>query len=323
MKKLLIGILVLVISLQFACSLSGKTKPLKIYPSIDIDMNLKQVSEHVYYVQGKAGIATDNKGFISNASVIFTDEGIVIFDALGSPSLSQKLVNEIRKKSSKPIKKVFISHYHADHFFGTQTFKDLGAEVIAPSGAMKYLSSEGADIRLNERRKSLKPWVNDKTYLVTPDKLVTADEEFSLGGIDFKITHFGSAHSHGDMSLYVKQDKVLLSGDIVFTGRIPFIGGDQIDNWIAKINELASVDADWVIPGHGTAFSNKQDGIKLTRDYLILMRDTMKTAISEMTPFDETYANTDWSQFENLPAFKTGNRINAYRVYLAIESQSF
>ncbi|MCG6867501.1 MAG: hypothetical protein LJE91_01865 [Gammaproteobacteria bacterium] len=51
-------------------------------------MKLKQVSEHVYCVQGIPGVATDNQGFSSNASAVVTDKGVVVIDALGTPSLA-------------------------------------------------------------------------------------------------------------------------------------------------------------------------------------------------------------------------------------------
>lgn len=315
----------LIISLGFlllGCAHKNFT-PMEKYPPATVSMKLKQVSPHVYYAQGQAGIATENQGFISNSGVIITNDGVIIFDALGSPSLAQVLINEIRAITDKPIRKVFISHYHADHIYGTQVFKDLGAEVYAPSGAMQYMNSEVATSRLNERRKSLAPWVDADTHLVTPDHLVSNDMQFEFGGLNFKVIHFGSAHSHGDLSLYVAEDKTILTGDLVFTGRIPFVGGNEIDNWIQKIDVIANVDASVAIPGHGEAFTDKQKGLKLTRDYLVLLRDSMLNAVSEMTSFADAYAAVDWSQFEHLPAFEQGNRGNAYRIYLAFEAKSF
>ncbi|MDX1811426.1 MAG: MBL fold metallo-hydrolase, partial [Gammaproteobacteria bacterium] len=114
-----------------------------------------------------------------------------------------------------------------------------------------------------------------------------------------------------------------LSGDIVFAGRIPFIGGNAIGHWIDKIDQLTELDAKVVIPGHGQAFTNKNEGVKLTRDYLVLLRKSMGDAIEEMTSFDDAYAATDWGRFVNVPLFDSANRINAYRVYLSLEAKSF
>ena len=101
------------------------------YAPTSVEMEVKKVSEHVYYVEGKPGIATDNEGFISNAGFIITGDGVVIFDSLGTPSLANKLVQKIKAITRQPIKKVVVSHFHADHIYGLQVFAELGAEIIA------------------------------------------------------------------------------------------------------------------------------------------------------------------------------------------------
>ena len=313
-----------IVAINIGCtSINAKNSTKKMQsdniPNVKIEMTLKKVSEHVYYVQGVAGIATDNKGFISNSAVIITDEGIIIFDALGTPSLAKKLLGKIREISDKPIKKIFVSHYHADHFFGLQGLLSSNAKIYAPAGAQTYLSREGAEARLNERRQSLKPWVNENTKLIPADIYITEDMQFKFGGLDISVLHFGSAHSDGDLSLFVKQDQVLISGDLLFTGRIPFVGGNNIKLWIQKIDELGKLPTKTIIPGHGSAFSDFMEGSTLTKNYLNLLQTVMTNGVDELMSFEEIYLATDWSEFKDLPAFKTGNRINAYRIFLNAE----
>ena len=296
-------------------------RPTIEYAKSLVDMQLKKISEHVYYVQGRAGIATDNEGFISNASVIITDDGIVIFDALGTPSLAMKLLELIREISDQPIVKVVMSHYHADHLYGLQIFQEQGAVIIAPFGVDTYIRSDVAKSRLQERQFSLAPWVNENTRVVAPDIIVEKGMQFQLGGIDFVINFIGSAHSDGDMTLYVKQDNVLLSGDIIFEGRVPFIGNGDTGHWLKTLEEMETRGLAALIPGHGPAATSPGETISMTRRYLAYMRDKMGTAVDELQSFDEAYAETDWSQFESLPAFKEANRINAYQVFLSMEAE--
>ena len=305
----------------FTIHYSVAAQPLSKYAPTTVDMKVVKMSEHVYYVQGKAGIATDNQGFISNAGFIITDEGVVIFDALGTPSLAAKLIGEIQKITDQPIKRVVVSHYHADHIYGLQVFEELGAKIYAPLGSQIYIQSDVAKERLEERQFSLDPWVNENTHLVLPDVTVSRSNQFKLGGLTFTINYLGKAHSDGDLAMLVEPDRVLFSGDIIFEGRIPFIGNADTKHWLETLTKLETGGLTALIPGHGPASKEPKSTISLTRRYLAYMREKLGAAVDEFQPFDEVYAQTDWSEFEKLPAFEAGNRINAYQVYLSLEAE--
>jgi len=291
------------------------------YEPVTVEMKLIKVSDHVYYVQGQPGVATDNEGFISNASAVITSQGIVIIDSLGSPSLAQLFITKIREISQQPIVKVITTHYHADHIYGLQVFKDLGAQVIAPAGYLDYFESPNAKNRLEERRVSLYPWVNQDTRLVGADQVVDANTSFTLGDITFNLNYLGLAHSDGDLSVLIKPDNVLISGDLIFEGRVPFTGGADTKHWLALLNQLKHTRLTALIPGHGAAAKQPDKAIALTRNYLQKIRAVMKEAVDDLTSFDEAFNNADWSEFENLPAYKAAHRKNAYGVYLSVEQE--
>lgn len=291
------------------------------YAPASVDMVIKKVSEHVYYVQGKAGIATDNEGFISNAGFIVTTDGVVVFDALGTPSLARKLVQKIKSMTNQPIKKVVVSHYHADHIYGLQVFEKLGAEIIAPFGAQQYIHSEHAANRLEERQFSLAPWVNENTRLVLPDTIIEKSTAFTLGEITFNINFMGKAHSDGDLTLLVEPDNILFSGDLIFEGRLPFVGSADSKKWLETLSKLETEGLATLIPGHGPASDNPEKLISMTRNYLAYLRQVMGAGIEDFTPFDEVYGAADWSEYEDLPAFAETHRVNAYQVYLSMEAE--
>ena len=312
-----LAFILMVSSILFACNQASRT----IYPATDVTMELKQVSEHVYYVQGQAGVATDNEGFISNAGFIVTDEGVIVFDALGTPSLADLLLTKIRSVTDKKIIKVIVSHYHADHIYGLQVYKELGAEIIAPKGVMDYLSSEAASERIEERRFSLEPWVNESTYLVSPDVITDKPIKFMSGGLSFNIDVLGSAHSDGDLTLYVEPDRVLFSGDIIFEGRVPYLGDANTKKWLETLVNMETGKITALIPGHGPAAKDPNKAISATRRYLAKVRGVMAEAVENLDDFADTYDKADWSEFENLPAFAEANRRNAYQVYLSLEEE--
>lgn len=287
-----------------------------------VAMEPVRVSEHVYYVMGAPGAATDNAGFVSNSAFVVTGDGVVVFDTLGTPALARMLLARIGEITDQPVRRVYVSHYHADHMYGAQVFEDIGAEIIAPHGAVRYLESPAAAERLAERRESLAPWVDDDTRIVEPHRLLADEERFALGDVAFRAVNVGSAHSDGDLILLVQTDRVLLSGDIIFEGRIPYLGSANSRQWLEILDELAVYDVAAVIPGHGRAAEDPAELVTLTRDYLAYMRETMSEAVENWTPFDEAYEATDWSDFIEYPAFFEANRANAYGVYLSLERES-
>jgi glyoxylase-like metal-dependent hydrolase (beta-lactamase superfamily II) len=316
-RALLAGFLLCVVPPSFA---ETEKQPVEYAPTT-VDMTLKQVSEHVYFVEGVPGIPTDNEGFISNAGVVVTGAGVVVFDTLGTPSLAHKLLEKIREITDQPVVRVIVSHYHADHIYGLQVFADLDAEILAPVGADLYLDSENARERLEDRRFTLDPWVNDNTRLVYPDQMLKHGTKFRLGDVDFTVTVVGNAHSDGDMTLYVEPDRVLFSGDIIFEGRVPFLGDSNTKRWVQVLERMEHEKLVALVPGHGGVAAKPNEAIGLTRRYLSFLREQMDQAVNEMIPFDEVYAGIDWSEFKDLPAFSEANRRNAYQVYLSLEEE--
>jgi glyoxylase-like metal-dependent hydrolase (beta-lactamase superfamily II) len=291
------------------------------YEPTSVAMELIQVSPRAYYVTGPPGTPTDNDGFMSNAGVVITDEGVVVLDALGTPSLAYLLLSKIRELTDKPVVKVVLTHYHADHIYGLQVFKELGAEIIAPSGAKKYLVADSAEARLKERRESLFPWVNENTYLVKPDRYISDKTQFTLGGIDFLLTPLGSTHSDGDLTMEVVQENVLYSGDLIFEGRVPFVAGSNIKNWIDNLSGLNTKKYKIIIPGHGKASAEPKDAINFTLGYLNILHKNMLAGVEAMTPFDEAYDAMDLGVYAIMPAARV-NRLNAYSIYIGLEASS-
>ena len=144
-----------------------------------VPMKAEQIAPHTWVVQGQTGLVSSaNEGFNANAGFVVTAEGVVVFDALGTPALGKRLAGLIVATTAQPIRKVVFSHYHADHFYGLQALKGPGVEVWAHAIVRDYLASEAPAARLAERRESLAPWVNEKTRVVAPDR-TSATTRFS------------------------------------------------------------------------------------------------------------------------------------------------
>ena len=280
----------------------------------------QQVAPGVWMVQGLSALGSStNRNFISNAGFVVTSAGVVVIDALGSPELAQELRAEIARITPLPVTHVIVTHYHADHIYGLQVFKDAGASVLAHRQALLYLNSDTAQQRLAASREELFPWVDEKTRLVGADRWITAPTTLQVGDTTLELHPVGPSHTPEDLAIWLPQRQVLFAGDLVFRGRIPFVGQADSAHWVQALDTLLGFEARAVVPGHGPVSGQVRDDLQLTRDYLLHLRRSMGEAARNMDPFEEAYARTDWSRFEKLPLFSVANRMNAYNTYLLME----
>jgi glyoxylase-like metal-dependent hydrolase (beta-lactamase superfamily II) len=289
---------------------------------VTVPMKAVKLGAHSYFVQGLAGAASsENQGFMSNAGFVVTKDGVVVFDALASPPLAEKLLVLIREVTQQPIRRVIVSHYHADHFYGLQVFKAEGAEIWAHRLAEGATRTGEAALRLAQRKEALFPWVDENTQLLEADRFVDGDMDFELGGVQFALRHVGPAHSGEDMAMLVKPDRVLYAGDLVFRGRVPFVGDADSRAWIASLDKLLALNPRVLVPGHGEPSRTPRADLVFTRDYLKFLRQQMGRAAHDLVPFEEAYKAVDWSKYRSMPAFEEANRVNAYNQYLRLERE--
>ena len=282
-----------------------------------------EVAPHAWIAQGESAIGSSaNRNFISNAGFVVTPDGVVVIDALGSPPLADELIAEIRKITPLPLRHVIVTHYHADHIYGLQSFKAAGASVIAHAKGRAYLQSETARLRLQASREDMFPWIDETTRLVPADRWIDGPTTLRVGGLDFVLHPVGPAHTPEDIVVHVPQLKVLFAGDLVFRGRIPFVGQADSRQWIASLDRLLDFDAEVIVPGHGPISKTPREDLQTTRDYLAFLRQAMGQAARDLEPFEQAYARTDWSKFSKLPLFGAANRINAYNTYLLMEQEA-
>ena len=255
----------------------------------------------------------------------------MVFDALGTPSLGWALLQQIRKVTDKKIRYVIASHYHADHIYGLQAFKDhTDAVIVAQERAGEYkdneeTADEKASQRLDQRRGALFPWVDKNTRVVAPDITFRDRMTIALGDRRLTLLYAGPAHSSSDMMMLVEPDGVLFAGDIVQNSRIPHMNSDDVSTtqWLAALGEVEKLDPKFIIPGHGKASTQAKEAIAFTRDYIQYLRGAMTKAVQDWIDFDIAYEATDWSKYRDMPAFAANNRGNAYRIYLELEQSQF
>jgi len=172
-----------------------------------------------------------------------------IKNELGEPcfdSLAQAMEKDAFK--IEDIGLVIGTHSHPDHIKATEL-------VVEKSGALYTLSRE-EDEFYRTIGKAFFQSFGDEPLEVNPSFYLKAGD-LSLGAKDDKVAVkvvFTPGHSPGSVSLYLEEDKILISGDVVFAGsigRTDFPGGSP--SLLRKsIDELSQLDVEYLVPGHST-----------------------------------------------------------------------
>jgi len=124
--------------------------------------------------------------------------------------------------------------------------------------------------------------------------------------------------------MLVLPERILFAGDIVQNGRIPFMASAAVNtkNWLTGLNEVASLEPKFILPGHGKPSTSAAEAIAFTEGYIRFVRKAMGDAVANWAEFDDAYRSTDWGPYKSVPAFDASNRGNAYRVFLDAEAEA-
>jgi cyclase len=229
-------------------------------------------------------------GLNGNSTAIVTDEGVVVFDTTGTPSVAANIVAEIKKLTTKPVRYVINSHWHWDHWGGNQVFKAAFPDVRIVSqaktrdlmrvdsiewnkeyigkaipGHIRELEQMLADAkaknappdriaRISALLDADKEFYQQKTTLTNtlPDTLYGECMTLFLGGREIQIQS-ARAITPGDTYVFLPKDKILITGDVLLHPIVYAIGGVYPASWTETLKKLVALDPAIVIPGHGPA----------------------------------------------------------------------
>ena len=217
---------------------------------------LVRISDHVYsYVDVKDGSPANSFG--ANAGVIIGEDSIVVVDTLVSAKEAKRFLQDIKSISDKPIRYVINTHYHLDHSFGNAEFAGLGADIIAHINCGKAMRKSAVDALANANAYGLTPKDMEGTTLAYPALTFTDKMEINLGSLKVELIYAAPSHSNGSIIVYIPDEGIVFTGDILFTDFHPYMADGDIKGWQEALNFIKTLNANKIIPGHGPISTNK------------------------------------------------------------------
>ncbi len=194
-------------------------------------LTTEKIADNIYIV----------KGGVANTGFIVGEKEVVAIDAEMTADTAQKMIEEIRKVTPKPLTRIILTHSDGDHVNGLVGFPK-GLEIIANAQAKKEME----EAVKQPNAQALQPYLPTKTFT---DKL-----ELEVAPEHIQLLHFGPAHTSGDTVVYFPARKIAFVGDLVFIGRDPLIHrikGGTSTGLIKTLQAILALDAEKFVPGHG------------------------------------------------------------------------
>jgi len=222
-----------------------------------------------------------------NTGVIIGDDSVMIIDATATPVMAQDVVRHVRQITDKPIKYVTLTHYHAVRVLGASGYKQHGLQdVIASKPTYELIVERGQQDMDSEigRFPRLFNAVESVLGLTWPTLVVDGELTLWMGDLEVKIWHPGRGHTKGDTVVWLPQQKILFSGDLVEADAACYTGDAYLADWPATLDKLAALKPEKLIPGRGPALLNPeqvQRGLGYTRDFVSTLYGSAKEAVAQ------------------------------------------
>jgi len=298
------------------------------------DRTVTKLADGIYEIQHREGAG-------GNTTVIIGDRQAFVVDTGFLPSAAREDIAQIRQWTDKPVSFVLNTHFHNDHNFGNRIYMEAfpALTIIAHVETKKEMDRFGPGSLRREEKDSYgnqqalqkmlatgklpdgRPLSEDdkrevKAELASLPKVIeelkgvqfqsatlTFDRGFSvdLGNREVQVKFLGRGNTPGDAVAYLPREKILVAGDLV-DHPLPNVYDGYPDEWIHTLDNLAELDANTIVPGHGPVLHDKT--------YIYLLRDLMQSAVDQV---NEKLRQTAPAMFQTVDDVKGSVDLTAFR----------
>ncbi|WP_172297789.1 MBL fold metallo-hydrolase [Pseudoruegeria sp. HB172150] len=188
-----------------------------------------------------------------NSGVIIGDESVMIVEAQATPRLARKVIECVRTVTDKPISHLVLTHYHAVRVLGASAF--MAPQVIMSENARAQVVERGQEDWDSEfaRFPRLFQGHEEIPGLTWPTTTFNGRMSVYLGQRRIDIMQVGRAHTAGDSVIYVPDQNVMFTGDIVEYKSACYCGDGHFHDWPGTVENIRAWDLDAIAPGRGDA----------------------------------------------------------------------
>lgn len=256
------------------------------------DLQEKQVtftklSEHAYAYTAEGD---------PNSGVIVGDDAVLVADAQATPAMARDVIARIRQVTDKPVHYVVLTHYHAVRVLGASAY---GArEIIASEDTRDLIVERGEQDKASEIGRFPRLFRDVESVppgLTWPTLTFRERMTLWLGKLEVQILQLGRGHTKGDTVVWLPQERVLLSGDLVEFDAAAYGGDAYFGDWPATLDRLAALKPGVLVPGRGPALLGEERvaaGLASTRSFVSELFASVKRLVGEGKDLKGAYRAT-------------------------------
>jgi glyoxylase-like metal-dependent hydrolase (beta-lactamase superfamily II) len=250
-------------------------------------VSFTKLSEHAYAYTAEGD---------PNSGIVVGDDAVMVIDTQATPAMAQDVIRRIREVTDKPIKYVVLSHYHAVRVLGAAAYQP--EQILASEDTLSLIKERGEQDKASEIGRFPRLFRNVESVppgLTWPSITFTGKMTLWLGKLEVQLIQLGRGHTKGDTVVWLPQDKVLFSGDLVEFDATPYAGDAYFQDWPQTLDRIAALKPEKLVPGRGAALQNAAEvarGLAGTRAFVSELYASVKAGAAAGKDLRAVYRDT-------------------------------
>ncbi|MFY9106241.1 MBL fold metallo-hydrolase [Aliarcobacter cryaerophilus] len=284
--------------------------------NFDYKLKAQKVSENIWCFFGKTEVPSkENGGFMANSCYIKAKDSYILIDTGANYNFAKQAYEAMQKIEDLKVSTIIITHEHDDHWMGNSFYKDRFNSTIYAPKSINENYNENSKPRIFE---ILDKNEMENTKVIKADVVVSDEKVINISDKTIKIIPTKlTAHTKDDLIVYLLDEKVIFTGDIIMNQRVTSNRDGSVIGTLKAIDLINSYDWNTLIAGHGTITDKK--ATDFTTKYFTLLKTRVLEAIEAGITADEISKVVTMDDFKDVAMFDELNSRNVFDAFRELE----
>ncbi len=284
--------------------------------NFDYKLKPQKVSENIWCFFGKTEVPSkENGGFMANSCYIKAKDSYILIDTGANYNFAKQAYEAMQKIEDLKVSTIIITHEHDDHWMGNSFYKDRFNSTIYAPKSINENYNENSKPRIFE---ILDKNEMENTKVIKADVVVSDEKVINISDKTIKIIPTKlTAHTKDDLIVYLPDEKVIFTGDIIMNQRVTSNRDGSVIGTLKAIDLINSYDWNTLIAGHGTITDKK--ATDFTTKYFTLLKTRVLEAIEAGITADEISKVVTMDDFKDIAMFDELNSRNVFDAFRELE----